>query len=282
MQICTLTQTNHATIQPLSFLQAGYPSCHPTNSVKALKAKAGTRKVIHYGFYWSKRWWSGSGISWTTCKSFAPRSRQIPCQYLITQLLQAGCLSCHSINSIKALALKNLSSPKDMQTHIGSTFTSCVILSFDLLTLTHAVELSCNVCLPSSSLSFCSVETQTHTKLQMPVTTLLTVRLLPASVIKQTTSDRKWQHTVTFSRQVVETTGLLQHRLLLPPQQAKSDMKWPVACQTELCRGFAAVPCRGDSALVDWRQASVLRSQMTGHIYCELYQSCEPSTAVAL
>jgi len=27
---------------------------------------------------WSKRWWSGNGISWTIiCKSFAPRSRQI-------------------------------------------------------------------------------------------------------------------------------------------------------------------------------------------------------------
>ena len=29
------------------------------------------------GFYWSKRWWGDSGISWTICKSFAPRSRQI-------------------------------------------------------------------------------------------------------------------------------------------------------------------------------------------------------------
>ena len=29
------------------------------------------------GFYWSKRWWGGSGISWTICKSFAPHSRQI-------------------------------------------------------------------------------------------------------------------------------------------------------------------------------------------------------------
>jgi len=38
---------------------------------------AGTRKVKHSGFYWSKRWWGGSGISWTICKSYAPRSRQI-------------------------------------------------------------------------------------------------------------------------------------------------------------------------------------------------------------
>ena len=39
MQICTSLQTdNHASAPPLSFLQAGCPSCRPTNSVKALKA----------------------------------------------------------------------------------------------------------------------------------------------------------------------------------------------------------------------------------------------------
>jgi len=39
MQVCTLLQTdNHASIPPLSFLQARCPSCHPTNSVEALKA----------------------------------------------------------------------------------------------------------------------------------------------------------------------------------------------------------------------------------------------------
>ena len=38
MQVCTLLQTdNHTSIPPLSFLQAGCPSCRPTNSVKALK-----------------------------------------------------------------------------------------------------------------------------------------------------------------------------------------------------------------------------------------------------
>jgi len=30
-----------------------------------------------FWIYWSKRWRGGSGISWTICKSFAPRSRQI-------------------------------------------------------------------------------------------------------------------------------------------------------------------------------------------------------------
>jgi len=39
MQVCTSFQTdNHARTPPLSFLQAGCPSCLPTNSVKALKA----------------------------------------------------------------------------------------------------------------------------------------------------------------------------------------------------------------------------------------------------
>ena len=35
MQVCT---SLHASTPPLSFLQAGCPSCHPTNSIKALKA----------------------------------------------------------------------------------------------------------------------------------------------------------------------------------------------------------------------------------------------------
>ena len=39
MQVCTLLQTdNHTSISPLCFLQAGCPSCRPTNSVKAQKA----------------------------------------------------------------------------------------------------------------------------------------------------------------------------------------------------------------------------------------------------
>jgi len=49
------------------------------------------------------RWWGGSGISWSICKAFAPCSRQIRCQYLTTQFLQAGCPSCHPTNSARAL-----------------------------------------------------------------------------------------------------------------------------------------------------------------------------------
>jgi len=37
MQVCTSLQSdNHASTPLLSFLQAGRPSCRPTNSVKAL------------------------------------------------------------------------------------------------------------------------------------------------------------------------------------------------------------------------------------------------------
>jgi len=39
MQVCTSLQAdNHASTPPLSLLQAGCPSCRPTNSVKALNA----------------------------------------------------------------------------------------------------------------------------------------------------------------------------------------------------------------------------------------------------
>ena len=41
MQVCTSLQAdNHASTPPLSFLQAGCPSCRPTNSVKAPRARA--------------------------------------------------------------------------------------------------------------------------------------------------------------------------------------------------------------------------------------------------
>jgi len=41
MQVCTSIQTdNLASTPPLSFLQAGCPSCRPTNSVKAMEASS--------------------------------------------------------------------------------------------------------------------------------------------------------------------------------------------------------------------------------------------------
>jgi len=41
MQVCTSSQTTTPTSHHSVFLQAGCPSCHPTNSVKALKRHFG-------------------------------------------------------------------------------------------------------------------------------------------------------------------------------------------------------------------------------------------------
>jgi len=61
MQVCTSLQTdNHASTPPLSFLQAGCSSCRPTNSVKALKAKADH----HMLFYRQYRFHLHCDIAW--------------------------------------------------------------------------------------------------------------------------------------------------------------------------------------------------------------------------
>jgi len=44
-QLGHMQSDNHASSPPLSFLQAGCPSCRPTNSVKALKAIRDTAKT---------------------------------------------------------------------------------------------------------------------------------------------------------------------------------------------------------------------------------------------
>ena len=54
MQVCTSLQTdNHASTPPLSFLQAGCPSCRPTNSVRALKAYETQQKTQPYAIHCS-------------------------------------------------------------------------------------------------------------------------------------------------------------------------------------------------------------------------------------
>ena len=48
MQVCISLQTNnHASTPPLSFLQAGCPSCRPNNSVKALHEGSHWHRVNH-------------------------------------------------------------------------------------------------------------------------------------------------------------------------------------------------------------------------------------------
>jgi len=54
MQVCNSLQTdNHASTPPLSFLQAGCPSCRPTDSVKALKGEV--QKI----FDMNQSYWAG-------------------------------------------------------------------------------------------------------------------------------------------------------------------------------------------------------------------------------
>jgi len=49
MQVCISLQTdNHASTPSLSILQAGCPSCRPTNSVKALKVKQFRQGLLQY------------------------------------------------------------------------------------------------------------------------------------------------------------------------------------------------------------------------------------------
>ena len=68
MQVCISLQTdNHASTPPLSFLQAGCPSCRPTNSVKALKAESTEgrehwRQVTPLHIYHSVFCWKSANI----------------------------------------------------------------------------------------------------------------------------------------------------------------------------------------------------------------------------
>ena len=56
MQVCTSLQiNNHASTPPLSFLQAGCPSCRPTNSVKARKARVSGDSAAEMPYQLSRR-----------------------------------------------------------------------------------------------------------------------------------------------------------------------------------------------------------------------------------
>ena len=75
MEVCTSLQTdNHASTPPLSFLQAGCPSCRPTNSVKALKAKS----------LWNVREYNSTGqCSVGGCN--------VPCVFMTVRWRRFGC-----------------------------------------------------------------------------------------------------------------------------------------------------------------------------------------------
>jgi len=126
MQVCTSLQTNnHASTPPLSFLQAGCSSCHPTNSVKALKAKvmqqhthpfngplSGTTRVSRYQK-------GKTNLDFTEARDSEWQWHQLGHMQVCTSLqadnhtstpplsfLQAGCPSCRPTNSVKALKAK--------------------------------------------------------------------------------------------------------------------------------------------------------------------------------
>jgi len=67
MQVSTLLQTdNHISTPPLSFLQAGCPSCRPTNSVKALKQQTFSQMKKFCNSQVSVVTFSGGVGKWTT------------------------------------------------------------------------------------------------------------------------------------------------------------------------------------------------------------------------
>ena len=90
MQVCTSLQPhNHTSTPPLSFLQAGCPSCHPTNSVKALKASTQslnthiyqlqimhyTNAYLHHQLWFNCHSHGESVVSWlssSTCSGWEP------------------------------------------------------------------------------------------------------------------------------------------------------------------------------------------------------------------
>jgi len=83
MQVCTSLQTDiHTSTQPLSFLQAGCPSCHPTNSVKALKAN---HHLLTVGKYQSTLQKTGSSKSCVIhCRNLVQVMRQKQSSYLVS------------------------------------------------------------------------------------------------------------------------------------------------------------------------------------------------------
>ena len=119
--ICiTVSSTVSRTAKPQCHLQSKVENCscikqkRPTDThthtltrltalFPGLHRLAGTRKVKPIWILLKQETVSGSGISWTVCKS-APRSRQTttPAPHH-SVFLRVGCPSCHPTNSVKAL-----------------------------------------------------------------------------------------------------------------------------------------------------------------------------------
>ena len=97
MQVCTSLQTyNHASTPPLSFLQAGCPSCRPTNSIKALKASV--LEVTFIFIYWYD----------TLILTILHYIVSIQCQNgLILQIQRVACITLLIIRSCHPLKCKS-------------------------------------------------------------------------------------------------------------------------------------------------------------------------------
>jgi len=121
-----LQTDSHASTPSLNFLQAGCLFCHPTNSIKALKTRLATYHAhIHThpfngplsGTTRVSRYQKGkTNLDYTEARDSEQQWYQLSymqvCTALLTDshastpslsFLQAGCLSCHPTNSIKAL-----------------------------------------------------------------------------------------------------------------------------------------------------------------------------------
>jgi len=70
--------------------------------------KPAPERLTQSEFQRSKRWWGGSGISWTICKSFAPHSTDNHASSISLNFVQAKCSSWCPTNNVKALKINNL------------------------------------------------------------------------------------------------------------------------------------------------------------------------------
>jgi len=100
MQVCTTLQTdNHASTSLLSFLQAGCPSCRPTNSVKALKALKGKTNLDFTEARDSEWQWHQLGRMQVCTSPQSDNHASTP----PLSFLHVGCPFCHPTISVKAL-----------------------------------------------------------------------------------------------------------------------------------------------------------------------------------
>jgi len=82
--------TNHASTPPLSFLQAVCPSCHPTNSVKALNRVINRRMFCKWGAWWCRQ----VLIKQILCSGSAGRCRATQSGWASHESVQAPVVGC--------------------------------------------------------------------------------------------------------------------------------------------------------------------------------------------